>query len=96
MLPSFLFTHAEQLVSILEKLEGKITDEAALLRWSNPLMVMVLSLDVLYKIRDSFRSLSIRVNSVTDQITSTYIKIYENYYDPERVQVQLLQRDINN
>ena len=48
-------------------------------------MVMVLSLDVLYKIRDSFRSLSIRVNSVTDQITSTYIQIYENYYDPERV-----------
>lgn len=53
-------------MTVIEKLAGKIEDEDALLRWSNPLMVMVLSLDVLYKIKSSFRSLSIRVTSVTD------------------------------
>ena len=65
-MPSFNFTHAEQFVTNIEHLVPKVNDEGALLRWSNPLMVMVLSLDVLYKIKDSFRSLSIRVSSVTD------------------------------
>ena len=50
-MPSFLFTHAEQFVTNIEKLSSKIEDDGALLRWSNPLMVMVLTLDVLYKIK---------------------------------------------
>ena len=69
----------------IEKLVPKINDEGALLRWSNPLMVMVLSLDVLYKINSNFRSLSIRVSSVTDLIKESFINVYESYYDPERV-----------
>ena len=52
-------------------------------------MVMVLSLDILYKVRDQFRSLSLRASAVIDAMQGTFIKIYENYYEPEKVEVLL-------
>ena len=50
-------------------------------------MVMVLTLDVLFKLRGSHGSLSLRINSVCDQIKNIFYKIYENYYEPERVKI---------
>ena len=60
-----------------------------LLRWSNPLMVMVLSLDILERLAGQFRSLSLRANAVSDHIREMFINIYENYYEPEKIEILL-------
>ena len=65
LVPSFQFNHAEVIVDNLERLMEKI-EQNAFLAWSNPLMVMVLTLDVLFKLRGSHGSLSLRINSVCD------------------------------
>ena len=58
LLPEFHFKHADELIAIFETLSKAVNQpNGILLRWSNPLMVMVLSLDILYKVRDQFRSL---------------------------------------
>ena len=84
--PSLQFNHAEIFVDNLERLVEKIEDNA-FLAWSNPLMVMVLTLDVLYKLRNNHGSLSLRINSVVDQLKDIFSKIYENYYEPERIKI---------
>ena len=50
-------------------------------------MVMVLTMDVLFKLRNSHGSLSLRINSVCDQLKDIFYKIYENYYEPEKVKI---------
>ena len=54
---------------------------------------MALSLDVLYKVQNQFRSLSLRANAVCDKMRETFIKIYESYYEPEKVEILLGQKD---
>ena len=89
-MPEFHFKHADELIAIFETLSKAVNQpNGILLRWSNPLMVMVLSLDILYKVRDQFRSLSLRASAVIDAMQGTFIKIYENYYEPEKVEVLL-------
>ena len=84
--PSFQFNHAEVFVDNLERLLDRAEDNA-FLAWSNPLMVMVLTLDVLFKLRGNHGSLSLRINSACDKIKDIFYKIYENYYEPESVKI---------
>ena len=94
--PEFHFKHADEFVAIFETLTDAVNQpNGVLLRWSNPLMVMVLSLDVLYKLKDQFRSLALRANAVCDKMRKTFIKIYENYYEPEKVEILLSQKDVD-
>ena len=61
------FKDADQLLGIFENLrEQVLKEDGVLLRWSNPLMVMVLGLDILEKLKKQFRSLSLRITEVTD------------------------------
>ena len=61
------FKDADQLLGIFEELKGQVLKEdGVLLRWSNPLMVMVLGLDILENLKKQFRSLSLRITEVTD------------------------------
>ena len=61
------FKDADQLLGIFEDLrEQVLKEDGVLLRWSNPLMVMVLGLDILEKLKKQFRSLSLRITEVTD------------------------------
>ena len=63
----FNFKDADQLLGIFEDLKEQVLKEdGVLLRWSNPLMVMVLGLDILEKLKKQFRSLSLRITEVTD------------------------------
>lgn len=64
------------------------------LKWSNPLMVVVLSLDILYKLQNMFRSLSIRIAGVCEKLRKSSVKIYSNYEDPEKMEVLLRQKDL--
>ena len=49
--PEFHFKHADELIAIFETLAKAINKpDGVLLRWSNPLMVMVLTLDLLTKV----------------------------------------------
>ena len=61
------FKDADQLLGIFEDLrEQVLKEDGVLLRWSNPLMVMVLGLDILENLKKQFRSLSLRITEVTD------------------------------
>lgn len=95
-MPEFNFRNADELLAIFESLEeAAMKPDGVALRWSNPLMVMVLSLDILYVIKKQFRSLTLRVNDVIDKVRSSFIKIYENYEDPEKLEILLKQKDLD-
>ena len=81
--PEFHFKHADDLIAIFETLQQAVKKpNGIILRWSNPLMVMVMSLDLIYKVRDQFRSLSLRAAAISDNMRETFIQIYENFYEP--------------
>ena len=55
MQPDFHYKHAEAFVSMAESFAKKETsrfDFDVIISWSNPLMVLVLSVDILYKLKD--------------------------------------------
>ena len=83
------------MLSIFEPLQSIVMSEnSAALKWSNPLMVVVLSLDILYKLQNMFRSLSIRITGVCEKVQKASVKIYSNYEDPEKMEVLLRQKDL--
>ena len=73
--PDFLFIHAENLLEFLENFVKDI-HKAKTIPWSNPLMVMVLTLDLLYKIDVQFNSLTLRVNDLSDRVKDFFIQMY--------------------
>ena len=78
------------MLSIFEPLLSVMMSENNVaLKWSNPLMVMVLSLDILYKLQNMFRSLTIRIAGVCEKLRNASIKIYSNFEDPEKMEVLL-------
>ena len=63
MQPKFHFRHAFQFVQLLEDAKSSIFKaNGNLLLMSNPLMVLVLTTDILKKLRKQFRSLELRIN----------------------------------
>ena len=50
---------------------------------------MVLSLDILYKLQNQFRSLSIRIDGVCQKLRDASIEVYSSYPDPEKMEVLL-------
>lgn len=78
------------MLTLFENLKAEVIKEDSVsLRWSNPLMVMVLSLDILQKLKLQFRSLSLRINEVTDNLRKGFVDIYENFDNPEKLEVLL-------
>ena len=69
--------------------------EGSILQLSNPLMWFVLITDILKNLSDQFRSLDLRVNFVREQIQEKFIAIYENLYEPDKIETLLTQQDIN-
>ena len=85
-----IFKDANTLLTLFEDLKAEVIKEDSVsLRWSNPLMVMVLSLDILQKLKLQFRSLSLRINEVTDNVRTGFVEIYENFDNPEKLEVLL-------
>lgn len=88
--PRFHFRHADQLVQILETAKSEaFKPEGNILRSSNPLMWLVLTTDILMKLKDQFRSLTLRVNFVNEQIQEKFIVLYEYLYDPAKIETLL-------
>ena len=50
-------------------------------------MVMVLLLELLVKLSNKFRSLSIRIMALYDASSDMYVQVYEEYLDPEKIQI---------
>ena len=84
------FEDANKMLTLFENLKSEVIKEDSVsLRWSNPLMVMVLSLDILKNLKQQFRSLSLRINEVTDNVRKSFVDIYENFDSPEKLEVLL-------
>ena len=60
-----------------------------MLRMSNPLMVLVLTTDILYKLRLQFKSLELRINFFNDTFQEKFVAIFENFLEPERIETLL-------
>ena len=76
MQPDFHYKHAEAYVSLMESFIKDASREAdynVAYSWSNPLMVLVFSVDILYKLKDQFRSLSLRIDQVSEELIDTFI-----------------------
>ena len=58
-------------------------------------MVMVLTLDVLSKLKGNFRSLSLRIGTVTENMKNNFLKIFDNFHDPEKIEILLIQKDVD-
>ena len=57
-------------------------------------MWLVLTTDILMKMRDQFRSLILRINFVNEQILEKFVVIYEYLYEPEKMETMLNQQDV--
>ena len=91
--PEFHFDHAEKFVSVIEGLKAAVLrPKGVMLKWSNPLMIMVLLADVLEKIRLEFSSLNLRVVLVKGELVTLFTSICNNYGLPDRANVLLRQR----
>ena len=58
-------------------------------------MWLVLITDILKNLCEQFRSLDLRINFVREQIQEKFIAIYENLYEPDKIETLLTQQDIN-
>lgn len=94
LLPEFSFLHTEEFLNILEKSaeqseEDELFSKGNVIRWSNPLMVMALSVEILSNLNEEFRSLSLRLSKVREDIITTFVGIYSEFYFPDEVEVLL-------
>ena len=70
-----------------------IFSKEVMVSWSNPLMVLALSVDILARLTLEFRSLSIRIIKVREEIIENFVGIFSEYYYPAEVEVLLEQKD---
>lgn len=88
--PRFHFRHADRFVQIIETAKSDaFQPDGNILRQSNPLMWLVLTIDLLMKLRRQFRSLALRINFVSEQIQEKFIVIYEHVYEPDTIETLL-------
>ena len=69
MIARFHFKHADTLLNVLSdyasrNLNRNAVEDSLILKASNPLMLLVLIMDILDGVRGRFRSLSLKVNDV--------------------------------
>lgn len=96
LLPEFHFKHADRITTCLEKLRDDVVsqDSKLIMRMSNPILTMLLGIDILTRLKTQFNSLSLRISSVEDTTRSAIVAIYENYPYPEKIEILLKQKDI--
>ena len=74
MQPAFHFRHADELVEILTEQRRKAFNmDGFVIGNSNPLMVMVVLTDILYKLKKQFRSLATRIDFINDEIQNNLV-----------------------
>ena len=56
---------------------------------SNPLMVLVLTTDILLNLRKQFRSLELRINFSNETFQQNFLAIFEHFQDPEKIETLL-------
>ena len=62
---------------------------------SNPLMVLVLTTDILYKLRKQFGGLELRIDFFNQTFQENFFVIFEHFQAPERIESMLKQKDIH-
>lgn len=62
---------------------------------TNPLMLYVLTIDLLQKLAKQFRSLRLRILDIEDKINENMVAIYSKIFMPDQVEALLKQRDID-
>ena len=58
-------------------------------------MVMVITVDLLHRLKKDFRSLSVRVENIQSQFIDGYIAVFGAIYEPEKLEQLLIQRDVS-
>jgi len=93
--PSFLFQHADGLVEIFEFMNRKAFNlDGFVINNTNPIMIMVLTTDILSKIKNRFRSLSLRIDFISENLHDSLYHVLQNIYRPREIEMMLKQRDI--
>lgn len=99
MMPRFHFKHANSFLTVLSFYSSRnligAVEESLILRASNPLMLLVLIMDLLIGLRKRFRSLSLKVNDVQSRIEDEFISVFEKFDDSNQIYELLIQKDIN-
>ena len=57
---------------------------------SNPLLFLVIMTDIIMKIKEQFRSLALRVDFINEQIMEKTLAIFEQIYEPEKIEAMLV------
>ena len=90
-----MFRHADGLVEIFEYENRKAFHlDGFVLKNTNPLMIMVLATDILTKIKKRFRSLSLRIEFISEQMHEGLHQVMQNIYRPREIEMMLKQEDI--
>ena len=61
---------------------------------TNPLMIMVLTTDILTKIKREFRSLGLRIDFISEHLQESLHQVFQNIYRPREIEMMLKQTDI--
>ena len=87
--------HAESFVTTIESLKLAIlTQDSVMQRWSDPLMVMVLTMDLLGKLRSEYNSLDLRIQILEAELATLFTSIYGTYPYPARMEILMSQRSV--
>ena len=74
----FYFRHAEILIKLLEKAtEDGFKSDGNIMRATNPLMVFVITTDIMVELKERFRSLALRIDFVYQKFEAKFLAIYE-------------------
>ena len=94
LLPEFYFNHAEEFVNILDQKKksdrGLIFEKDVIIGWTNPIMVLALSIEILNSLTSQFRSLALRTNKLREELITYFTGVYTKFYYPEEVEVLFL------
>ena len=70
--------HAELLIQLLEKATADgFKSDGNIMRATNPLMLFVLTTDIMLKLKERFRSLAFRIDFIYSKFEEKFVVIYE-------------------
>lgn len=88
--PEFHFKHTETFIKVVEKnLADFDCISHVMTKATNPLMLFVLTQDLLQKLRIQFNSLSLRIMDLENEILDNMVAIFEKIFVPDQVEALL-------
>ena len=94
LMPRFQFKHADRLVYILEIVKNQhLKSDGNIIKHSNPIMNLVIMIDLMQKMREQFSSLALRIDFINETILDKFTAIYTNTTNPQKMKILVKQQD---